>query len=87
MTAKQCLARRLRRFADRIDGEHAPRPVPLSFTIEPRLGITVHDVHPRPGCPLYYISDDDWNRAHTETRDRRSQIDPDTGQWIGVARP
>lgn len=87
---KRQIARWMRRTADRIDHEGAPKAMPLSFTIEPGRGIVVHRSHgvpAGPGCPLWALNDDDYQRAHTEQVDLHAWIDTDTGQWRGVARP
>lgn len=55
----------LRRYADRIDPEHAPRyATPFSFTFERYKGLTLR-VDGR-GCPLVYLDKDDYARAHSE---------------------
>jgi hypothetical protein len=89
---KRWLARRLRDFADRIDRAGAPKATGFSFTFEPGRGAVVHGtsgIHRvgQPGCPLYYLNDQDWLRAHSEQVDQRAWIDPNTGQWMGVAKP
>jgi hypothetical protein len=94
---KRLLARWLRRYADRIDYEGAPHAAGFSFTVEPGRGIVVHghsSIRGRlvpsgqelPGCPVYSLGTDSWLRAHAEQIDRTAYIDPDTGQWRGVAR-
>jgi hypothetical protein len=88
----ECLARALRRFADRIDRDGAPKAIGLSFTFEPGRGVVVHGqagIHRigQPGCPLYYLNDQDYLRAHAEQVDQHAWIDPSTGQWMGVAKP
>lgn len=55
----------LRRYADRIDHEHAPRYAsPYSFTFERKRGIVLRD--DGRGCPLAYLDGGDYERAHTE---------------------
>lgn len=63
------IARRLRTIADRIDREHAPRRTHLSFTYKPTIPgrqggafVNADGI----GCPLWYLSEDDYERAHTE---------------------
>lgn len=61
----------LRRLADRFDHDHAPKAIGWSFTFEEGLGLVWHDNHgrinPKPtGCPVWYLSDADYERAHTE---------------------
>lgn len=58
------LARWLRRIADRVDRAHAPRTTCLSFTFERDTGLVVR-LDGR-GCPLWYLSDEDYDRAHDE---------------------
>jgi hypothetical protein len=55
----------LRRFADHIDRSHAPKAIGHSFTFERGRGIVFHDGRDR-GCPLWYLSDADYERAHRE---------------------
>lgn len=52
----------LRRWADRIDPANAPRSTGWSFTIERGVGFVVHEGRDR-GCPLWYLGDDDYDRA------------------------
>lgn len=54
----------LRRLADRLDDPHAPRHMGHSFTFELGKGI-VFRTDGR-GCPLWYLSEADHDRAHTE---------------------
>lgn len=85
---KRRLARWLRRTADRIHPASGPQRLVASFTIEPCRGITFWGPElPRPGCPLWFYGDEDYQRAHTEVVDRSAWIDTNTGQWRGVARP
>lgn len=58
------LARWLRDLADRIDYAGAPRGVNYSFTIEPGEGIRFRQ--DGRGCPLWYLGDEDYLRAHHE---------------------
>lgn len=58
------IARLMRRWADRIDREHAPRATGYSFTFEPRRGVVFNDAGR--GCPVWYLSDDDYAKAHAE---------------------
>jgi hypothetical protein len=62
----QRIAELLRRIADRIDYAGAPKSIGWSFTIEDGKGIVFHqDRHQ--GCPLWYLGDADYERAHTES--------------------
>lgn len=67
------LAGLLRRWADRISPETAPRAIGWSFTFEDREGIRFRD--DRRGCPLWYLGDDDCERAHTEADTRHVRVD------------
>lgn len=59
------LARRMRRLADRIDPDGAPRAIGWSFTFERGEGIRFRD--DRRGCRLWYLGElDDREKAHTE---------------------
>jgi hypothetical protein len=58
------LARFLRGLADRIDWEGAPKGVHWSFTIEPGRGIMFRE--DGRGCPLWYLGEADYLRAHHE---------------------
>ena len=56
------LAEWLRRIADRIDYAGAPKAIGWSFTLEQGEGIRfTHDLR---GCPLWYLGDVDYERAH-----------------------
>lgn len=55
----------LRRLADHIDYPHAPKAIGHSFTFEDGKGIVFHEGRDR-GCPLWYLQDSDYERAHTE---------------------
>lgn len=55
----------LRRIADRIDRKGAPKSMgSYSFTFERGEGLRVR--RDGRGCPLWYLGDDDYERAHTE---------------------
>ena len=58
------LARWLRRAADAIDYEGAPRPTHWSFTIEPGEGIRFRE--DGRGCPLWYRGNGDYLKAWDE---------------------
>lgn len=75
------LARWLRDLADRIDWEGAPGGVHYSFTIEPGEGIRFRK--DGRGCPLWYLGEADYLRAHREAGPA-----PGTGgQWQREKRP
>jgi hypothetical protein len=54
----------LRRIADRIDDDGAPKCMSYSFTFERGEGIRFRD--DGKGCRLAYLGKDDYERAHTE---------------------
>lgn len=57
----------LRRLADRIDYPHAPKAIGYSFTFEHGRGIVFHNnALGRIGCPIWYLQDSDYERAHDE---------------------
>lgn len=64
---------KLRRWADRIDHCHAPKSIGWSFTFERGVGIQFWGYDwPNPGdlprgCPLWYQSDKDYDRSHSES--------------------
>lgn len=54
----------LRRVADRIDYQGAPRGTGFSFTIETGEGLRVRE--DGKGCGLWYLGNAEYDRAHTE---------------------
>lgn len=62
----------LRRFADRIDYGNAPRGTMLSFTFEKHRGIVTHT--DGRGCRLWYLSESDYDRAHSEAVDPTPRV-------------
>lgn len=52
----------LRRFADRIDRPGAPKRTGLTFGYVEHVGLVVE--WDGPGCPLWYLQDDDYELAH-----------------------
>jgi hypothetical protein len=52
----------LRRLADRIDRPGAPKRTGLTFGYVERVGLVVE--FDGPGCPLWYLNDDDRERAY-----------------------
>ncbi|WP_280393068.1 hypothetical protein [Nocardia wallacei] len=54
----------LRKYADRIDYEHAPRHMGYSFTFETGEGIRFRD--DGRGCGLWYLGDAEFEKAHAE---------------------
>ena len=68
---------RLRRVADRIDPDNEPRCIsPYSFTFELYEGIRFRD--DGKGCPLWYLTESDHERAWTEANNRPPRIDWET---------
>ena len=61
------IANWLRRLADRIDHAGAPKLIHWSFTFETGRGIMFRD--DGKGCPLAYLGDADYSRAHAEADD------------------
>lgn len=58
------LADWMRKWADRLDYQGAPKRTHLSFTFENRQGIKVRQ--DAKGCPLWYYGKADYERAHVE---------------------
>lgn len=65
---RRYIGEKLRRFADRIDDDGAPRFPGLTFTFETGKGLVVHDPdeYPRRGCELWYLGRREWDKAFTE---------------------
>jgi hypothetical protein len=63
------IGRALRTLADRIDDHGAPRATGWTFTFERNRGMVFHDIQARRGCPVWYIGQDDYAKAHTEAID------------------
>lgn len=55
----------MRRWADRIDRDGAPKAIGWSFTFEHQRGIVFRE--DGRGCPLWYLGDADHDRAHSES--------------------
>lgn len=55
----------LRRIADRLDPAGAPRSLGHSFTFELGEGIRFRD--DGKGCPMWYLGESDYDRAHEES--------------------
>jgi hypothetical protein len=58
------IGRFLRTWADRIDYRGAPRYTHWSFTFEAGEGVRFRD--DKRGCPIAYLGQDDYARAHAE---------------------
>jgi hypothetical protein len=75
------LARLLRRLADAIDYEGAPRPTQWSFTWEPGRGAVFWE--DGPGCRLYYVG-----RDYLKAYDEAAPVPRHGDQWQrGSSRP
>ena len=61
---RQRLAHLLRRWADRLHHESAPKCTHLTFTFETGEGIRFRE--DGRGCRIWYYGDADYERAHTE---------------------
>jgi hypothetical protein len=55
----------LRKWADRLDDAGAPKRTPYSFTFESSAAGVMLRQDGR-GCPLYYVGEADYARAHAE---------------------
>lgn len=64
MRIKKLFARFLRNWADRIDRHGAPKAIGWSFTFERGIGIQFH--RDGRGCRLWYLGDDEYERAHVK---------------------
>lgn len=73
----------LRRIADRLDPHNAPRAIGHRFTFEHKEGIRFRD--DGKGCPLWYLGDDDFERAHSEADTKHVRVDwaTMTHEWVG----
>lgn len=69
----------LRRIADRIDPAGAPRATGRSFTFELHEGIRFRD--DGRGCPLWYLGEADYLRAHDESDTGAPRVD-----WASIGR-
>lgn len=73
MTIRKWLATRLRYAADRIDHTGAPKAISWSFTFELGRGIVFRE--DGRGCQLWYLGDEDYDRAHDEADNPPPRID------------
>jgi hypothetical protein len=70
----------LRRWADRVDRDGAPKLTGWSFTFEQHLGAVFNQEGV--GCPVWYRGDQDYQRAYDEHRIPEGQLD--TVEWVTV---
>lgn len=63
----------LRRWADRISPATAPRAIHWSFTFEDRESVWFRE--DGKGCPLWYLGEDDYERAHDEADTAHIRVD------------
>ena len=61
----------LRRLADRVDYRHAPKGTHWTFTFELHEGIRFRE--DGRGCRLWYLDDDEYERAHTESDSAKAE--------------
>lgn len=79
MTIRTRIGRLLRKYADRVDPDGAPRMMGASFTFERGRGLVWNE--DRRGCPVAYLGVTDYERAHTEALDPAPRVD-----WKALAR-
>lgn len=72
----------LRRWADRISYETAPHSIHWSFTFEDGEGVRFRE--DGRGCPLWYLGEDDYERAHDEADTAHVRADWES---LTVTRP
>lgn len=72
MTVRSRVGRVLRRLAERVDPDGAPRGGGYSFTFENGIGIVFRE--DGRGCPLWYLSKADYERAHDEADSMHTTI-------------
>lgn len=76
---RRWIGEKLRRWADRIDHKGAPKSVGLTFTFERGRGAVLHGEFgststDRKGCLLWYLGDDEHEKAWTDSEDRPSRV-------------
>jgi len=64
MISRRQAGERLRRLADRIDQHGAPKVTNWTFTFELGRGLVFRQ--DGRGCPVAYLGDDEFEKAHTE---------------------
>jgi hypothetical protein len=72
------IARHLRFLADRIDYAGAPKSMGWSFTFENERGIVFRQTGNQ-GCQLWYLGDDEYERAHSEADTDHAIVD-----WVNA---
>lgn len=63
----------LRKWADRLDDAGAVKRTPFSFTFESGPGVKLRQ--DGRGCPLHYVGETDYARAHAEADTRHVVVD------------
>lgn len=83
----------LRRLADRIDWVGAPRWSGMTFTFEAEQGVVVHKGVllaskgiSQPGCPLWYLGEDEYQKAYTEAANPGLWVNWQTGEVMGARK-
>lgn len=76
MNVRERIARRLRYTADRLDRNHAPKAMSFFFTFEEGEGIKFRD--DGRGCRLWYLSEEDYDRAFSEADSEPPRVHWDT---------
>ncbi len=66
MTLRKVLADFLRKWADRIDYRGAPKAMGCYFTFELGKGLVFNQ--DRSGCRLWYYGEEDYLKAHSESK-------------------
>lgn len=72
-TARAWVGALLRTWADRIDYDGAVKRTGLSFTFEHRQGVRLRQ--DGRGCPVYYMGETDYQRAHDEADTEHAVVD------------
>jgi len=67
----------MRRIADRIDYDGAPKATGWSFTFEAGEGVRFRD--DGRGCCLWHLGGDEYNKAHTQADSEHVRVDWKTG--------
>jgi hypothetical protein len=76
---KRRLAALLRKYADRIDDAGAPHAIGWTFTFELYEGVRFRE--DGKGCRLWYLGDENYEKAHAEADNPPPRVD-----WKALAR-